>query len=328
MHGRYAGFAKWSIRGQAAQLQGKASKPAVEIYAERRMRPRMSSDEALRQALENLRGLTPATWYGTIAENLQAWRLLLADERFADPRRLERHGAKSYSQNDEDGILAEIFRRLGIEVATFIEFGVGNGLENNTVLWLKSGATGLWIEGDPNSAAAIQSKFAQQIASGQLRFRQSIITTSNIDSEFVSAGMIGDIDLLSVDIDGNDYYVFDAIRSISPKVVVIEYNAKYPPPIRFRIPYTPEHRWDGTDWFGASLQSLEELFAARGYGLVGCNLTGANAFFVRNDLINEQRFHPPFSAANHYQPARYYLTFGLFQHIGGHPADPRPGVSS
>ena len=299
----------------------------------------MASDELLGQGLENLRatqaamhdtlrGLNPAIWYGTIGQNLQAWRLLLADERFADPRRLERHGAKSYSQNDEDGILVEIFKRLGIEVSTFIEFGVGNGLENNTVLWLKSGAKGLWIEADPNSAAAIQSKFGAQISSGHLRFRQAIITAENIDSEFVSAGMSGDIDLLSIDIDGNDYYVFDAIRSVSAKVVVIEYNGKYPPPIRFRVPYAPDYRWDGTDWFGSSLQSFEELFAARGYGLVGCNMTGSNAFFVRNDLINEQRFQPPFTAANYYQPARYYLTFGLFKHIGGHPPDPRPGVNS
>jgi hypothetical protein len=120
-------------------------------------------------------------------------------------------------------------------------------------------------------------RFADRLASGQLLFRQAHIAVENIDSEFVAAQMTGEIDLLGIDIDGNDYCVFDAIRSTSARVVVIEYNSKFPPPIRWRVPYSAQYRWDGSDWFGASLQSMDDLFSAHGYGLVGCNICGADA---------------------------------------------------
>jgi hypothetical protein len=277
------------------------------------------------ELIQSIRGLQHAAWLNTVGQNLQCWRALLSEPRLADPRRLERFGHKCYSQNDEDGILLEIFNRIGVEHSTFIEFGVGNGLENNSLLWLVQGWRGLWIDGGAQDAQSIRARFADRIAARQLHFRQAHITAESIDQEFVAAGMTGGIDLLSIDIDGNDYYVFEAIRSVSARVVVIEYNGKFPPPVRWRMPYSPHHHWDGSDWFGASLQSMDDLFAARGYGLVACNITGANAFFVRNDLLGEGRFHAPYTAANHYQPTRYFLTGGLFQHIGGHP--PAPGMA-
>lgn len=282
-----------------------------------------SSHEALSQGLQ---ALQQASLLGAIGQQFQCWRTLLAEQRLADPRRLERYGHKCYSQNEEDGILLEIFNRIGVRHRTFIEFGVGDGLENNTLFWLAQGWKGLWLDGDPANRDAIQARFADRLASGQLLFRQAHIAAENIDGEFVAAQMTGEIDLLSIDIDGNDYYVFDAIRSVSPRVVVIEYNSKFPPPIRWRIPYSPQYRWDGSDWFGASLQSMEDLFSARGYGLVGCNICGANAFFVRNDLLGDDLFHAPYTAANHFHPTRYFLTIGLFQHLGGHQPSPRPAI--
>ena len=106
---------------------------------------------------------------------------------------------------------------------------------------------------------------------------------------------------------------------LDPRVVVIEYNAKFPPPARWRIPYSPDYLWDGSDWFGASLQSLADLFGRRGYGLVACNVTGSNAFFVRRDLLSD---HFPLvdDLRQLYQPARYFLTPGLFNHLAGAPS--------
>jgi len=115
------------------------------------------------------------------------------------------------------------------------------------------------------------------------------------------------VDLLSIDLDGNDYYVLDAIRSISPRVIVAEYNSKFPADIPWIIEYNEDHRWDSTDYFGASLKSLETLLSTRGYSLVGCNILGTNAFFVRTDLVSETRFCAPFTAENHYEPSRYFL---------------------
>ena len=99
---------------------------------------------------------------------------------------------------------------------------------------------------------------------------------------------IKEIDLLSIDIDGNDYYVFKAINNINPRVVVIEFNAKFPPPMEWIMPYNPTHIWDGTDNQGASLQSLVNLGKTKGYNLVATNLNGVNAFFVREDLCGDK----------------------------------------
>ncbi|NEO34704.1 MAG: hypothetical protein F6K36_30830, partial [Symploca sp. SIO3C6] len=141
------------------------------------------------------------------------------------------------------------------------------------------------------------------------------ITAENINDLISSKIGYDEIDLLSVDIDGNDYHVLDAITCTSPRVLVIEYNAKFTPPIMYCMDYNPTHTWEKDDCFGVSLQFLDVHLGQKGYSLVGCNLSGANAFFVRNDLVGNQ-FCAPFTAKHHYEPPRYYLS-GYF---AGHPA--------
>lgn len=120
-------------------------------------------------------------------------------------------------------------------------------------------------------------------------------------------------DLLSIDIDRNDYYVWIAIRSFSPHVVAIEYNATSPPGVDWAVDYVPDTQWDGTSHYGASLSALERLGREKGYVLVGCNLLGSTAFFVRQELVGT-KFAGPFTTENHYQPPRYYLVW----YKGGH----------
>ncbi len=132
--------------------------------------------------------------------------------------------------------------------------------------------------------------------------------------------MSGSIDLLSLDIDSNDYHVWKAITAIEPRVVCIEYNAKFRPPVEWIMPRDDGYVWNGTDRMGASLSAMTKLGAEKGYALVGCDIIGANAFFVREDLA-KGHFAEPFTAENHYQPPRYYLTYGFFS---GHPAE-HPG---
>jgi hypothetical protein len=243
-------------------------------------------------------------------------RQLLADPKYEDPKRLERFGFKAYSQNDEDGIIQEIFQRIGIKHHAFIEFGVGNGLENNTVYLLYQGWGGLWIDGSPQLCEVI-AKRIQPVVPLALTVVNQFITVENINDLFVQNGFEGEIDLLCIDIDGNDYHIWNAIESVSPRVVVIEYNAKFHPPVNWTITYNPAHEWRGTDYFGASLKALEILGLKKGYRLVGCNLAGVNAFFVREDLVGD-RFAAPFTAENHYHPPRYYL-LPFYSQLGHRP---------
>lgn len=245
---------------------------------------------------------------------------LVADPRYAAPGRLERHGRKVWSQNDEDGILEEIFRRIGTASRTFVEFGVSDGRECNTLRLLVEGWRGLWMESDAQDCDRIRRIFAARLADGQLELQQTSVTAENIDQLIASARVAsaGELDLLSIDIDGNDYHVLQAIRSVQPRVIAIEYNAKFPPPMDLVPPYDLGHAWDGSDYMGASLQAIANLAARRGYHLVATNITGSNAFFVRADLAAD-RFAAGDAAAL-YNPARYWLTPGF---VAGHPPGER-----
>lgn len=241
---------------------------------------------------------------------------LLAQPRYEDPRRLERFGFKAYSQNDEDGVIQEIFQRIGIKHHAFIEFGVGNGLENNTVYLLYQGWGGLWIEASQQFCDVIANTI-QPVVPLALTLVNAAATKENINQLFVENGFEGEIDLLCIDIDGNDYHIWEAIEAVSPRVVVIEYNAKFHPPVNWTIAYNSTHAWRGGDYFGASLKALERLGLKKGYRLVGCNLVGVNAFFVREDLIGD-RFAAPFTAEHHYHPPRYYLV-PFYNQLGHRP---------
>ncbi|MGH9435747.1 MAG: hypothetical protein ACRD06_07075 [Terriglobia bacterium] len=232
---------------------------------------------------------------------------LLADPKYDDPRRLTRHQHKVFSQSGEDGILAEIFRRIGVTNRFFVECAPGNGIENNTLYLLTLGWKGCWIEADSKNAKAIRLNLARKIEDKSLSFQQERVTADNIESLFARASVPSEFDLLSVDIDGNDYWVWQKIERYKPRVVLIEYNPTFPPDCDWVMEYDPNAAWDGSCKFGASLLALERLGVQKGYNLVGCTLTGANAFFVREELLRD-RFLNPFTAENHYEPPRYYLT--------------------
>ncbi len=235
--------------------------------------------------------------------------------KYADPLSLIPPGCKVYSQNEEDGLIIEIFNRIGTTNKTFVEFGCGDGLENNTYALLFQDWNGLWIDGSPKNVRKIREGLPTTIASGQLKVVESFITKDNINGLISGHIKEQEIDLLSVDIDGNDYFVWDAITCISPRALIMEYNAKFAPPVRYCMAYDPQHMWNYTDHGGFSLKFIEEKAAAKGYALVGCNLSGANAFFVRNDLL-EGKFEAPFTAEKHYEPARAHFA----KIKSGHPA--------
>ena len=236
----------------------------------------------------------------------RAWDEEMNKSRHADPKRLVRYGYKVYSQNDEDGIIGEIFRRIGAPSRTFVEFGVETGVECNSAKLLVEGWRGLWIESNAASAGAIRREFAPFIAKHQLAVKQSRVTAENINPLIGQGGFSGEVDLLSIDIDGNDYWVWKAIDVIDPRVVVIEYNATLRPPMAVVVPYRADAQWDGSNHYGASLEALVRLAATKNYRLVGCSIAGVNAFFVRADLCAD-RFLEPATAQEHYEPPRHYF---------------------
>jgi hypothetical protein len=235
------------------------------------------------------------------------WAEELAKPRHADPKRLLRFGFKVYSQNDEDGIIQEIFKRIGTTNRTFVEFGVETGIESNTTKLLVEGWRGLWIDALPIHVAAIRKTLAHKLVDGTLKVKESFVTVENINALIAESGIGGEIDILSIDIDYNDYWVWKAITTVDPRVVVIEYNATLRPPMSLVVPYSPNQSGDGSNFFGASLEAFVKLGRDMGYSLVGCNFSGSNAFFVRNDLVGEH-FLQPATAEEHYEPARYFFS--------------------
>ena len=241
-----------------------------------------------------------------------------------DPRRLEPFGFKVCSQNDEDGIVQEIFRRLNIKNGRFCEIGVENGLECNSLYLLHKGWTGCWIEGSESHTNFIQQKFASVI-NRRLHVIKEMVTSENINNLLAQATKdhSQEIDFFSIDIDGNDIYIFESM-SCAPKVVCIEYNAKFPGDIAKQQKYEPTKPWGRTDYFGASLKAIAAVAARKNYRLVGTNITGINAFFVRNDLAGDYFCENSTSEYLH-NPPRYWLQLDHYRSIG-HPADFGPYV--
>lgn len=241
-----------------------------------------------------------------IAADQRVWELL-RDPKYQDPRKLNKFEHKVYSQSGEDGIIAEIFQRIGTKNKVFVECAPADGLENNTVYLLTMGWKGLWVEASPHHIKAIGKRFLKRIQDGTLRVEHEFISSENINTILGKASIPVDFDLLSIDIDRNDFWIWKQIQEYHPRVVVIEYNPIFPPGCEWVVEYDALAAWDETSNAGASLTSLQILGGQKGYKLVGCTLAGTNAFFVRDELVGEA-FSDPFTAENHYEPPRYYLT--------------------
>ena len=220
------------------------------------------------------------------------------------PENLLLRGRRVFSQADEDGIIAAIFANLDGR-KTFIEIACGNGLENNTHLLLLCGWKGVWVDGSERHIDYIQAEL------GGLMFPRLLVERQFIDLDNVGALIKrycdflgdGDVDFFSLDIDGNDLAILkESLKFFAPRVICVEYNAKFPPPLEMSIRYDASHLWAGDDYQGCSLMALVEATRSR-YTLLTCGISGVNAFFVRNDLAHRFRIYSP---EDLYQPARYH----------------------
>jgi hypothetical protein len=202
-------------------------------------------------------------------------------DRYKHDEGLSAAELRVFSENGEDGVLAEIFSRIGIEKRFFVEFGVGNGIECNTRFLAEVlGWSGVYFESDRGPFEALAQRLSNR---PDIAVAQQVVTPANINDLFAAAAVPTEFDLLSIDVDGQDYWIWEALEEHSPRVVILEYNSSLAAEERL-VERRGSHVWDETDYFGASLGAIRELGEKKGYRLVHCELAGVNAFFVREDL--------------------------------------------
>lgn len=211
---------------------------------------------------------------------------------------------RAFSQWGEDGIIQYLINRVPIENKSFVEFGVENYIEANTrFLLINNNWKGLVLDGSQSHINYIRKDriYWRHDLTAECRF----ITRENINEILDECGFRGDIGLLSIDIDGNDYWVWESIDVIRPRIVICEYNSVFGSTRPVTVPYSANFvRTDAhysNLYFGASLPALCLLANSKGYDFVGSNSTGSNAFFVRNDLPHGLR---TYSASDGYIESR------------------------
>jgi hypothetical protein len=285
-----------------------------------------SVEEVLKQVSYNTRYVAQVLSKLELPSHIQAaqelfYGQLIQIPRYQEAKRLQRFERKVFSQNGEDGIIQEIFNRIGTASQSFLEVGVEHGRETNTTWLLQKGWRGVWVDADRQNSDQIGKQFASYLKDRRLILRIAFATAENIVPLLDEIQYPGEFDLVALDIDRNTYYLWKALGRLKPRVVVVEYNALYPPEQDWRVEYVPERTWNNTSHFGASLKAYELLGKELGYCLVGCDTVGVNAFFVREDLVGDH-FAAPFTSENHYEPPRYYL-----YRTPGHPRafDDGPG---
>lgn len=215
--------------------------------------------------------------------------------------RLEAAERRVYSQHGEDGVIAELLQHVPATYRYVVEFGAYDGvtMSNSRNLIAHGGWSALLIEGDPRFYRRLAALYRR---SPQVTTLNTFITPENINALFAAAGVPKDFDVLSIDVDSIDYYLWQALTEFQPKIVVIEYNASIPPDREYVVPRAQALQLSGTSREGASIRSLYRLGREKGYRLVYSELSGANLFFVHEayrasldpiGLAPEELYQPP-----------------------------------
>jgi hypothetical protein len=225
--------------------------------------------------------------------------------RTAEPAGIREAEFRVFSQFGEDGIIQYLVQRVPIENKVFVEFGVEDYSESNTrFLLVHDNWRGLVMDGGDSHLAFLRRTGLDW--RHDIEAKVAFVDRDNINGLIASAGIRGDIGLLSVDIDGNDYWVLEAIEVVSPRILVAEYNSNFGPEAAVAVPYDPAFErgrahWSNLYW-GASLSALDGLARRKGYALVGGNSAGNNAFWVRDDAVEEV---PRVTVAEAYAVSRF-----------------------
>ena len=256
------------------------------------------------QVLQQVRAQTPGQLTREIELNRVLTGTMLARQLPASVSSLREVEFRVFSQFGDDGIIQYLLQHVDAP-ESFIEFGVETYRESNTrFLLVKDNWRGLVIDGSEANVASITTMAEHW--RHDLTAVASFITRENINDLFTSAGFTGEVGLLSIDIDGNDYWVWEAIEVVSPVVVVAEYNSVFGPEAKVTVPYAADFTRRAAHhshlFFGASLGALCDLAERKGYAFVGSNSNGNNAYFVRLDQLGDLR---ALSAAEGYVESRF-----------------------
>jgi hypothetical protein len=226
-------------------------------------------------------------------------------------------GARIFSQFEEDGLLLYLDAVLELEHRTFVDIGAADGINSNCAnLALNMGWHGLFLEGNAKLVARGR-KFYQEHPDTQLWppvFVQAFITRENINHLILDAGFSGPIGIMSIDIDGNDYWVWEAMNAVDPAVMMIETHIEFGMR-NIVVPYDAQHVYPGKhpDYFSASPVAMVRLAERKGYRLVGANRYGFNLIFVKRDL-HEDRV-PAVSLESVLRHPRYFARLDRFEAI-------------
>ncbi len=196
-----------------------------------------------------------------------------------------------FSQWGDDGVIQWLLGNLALESDSFVEFGVADYREATTrFLLMNDHWRGLVMDGDPANVEKIRR--AEFFWRYELETVSAFISRENINGLIGDAGFSGRIGLLHIDLDGNDYWVWEAVDVVDPDVVVMEYNAVLGRDRAITVPYDAAFQRSAAHhsnlYFGASLGALDHLARRKGYALIGCTSAGNNAYFVRESLLNDR----------------------------------------
>jgi hypothetical protein len=197
---------------------------------------------------------------------------------------------KVFSQWGEDGIIQYLIKAIEIKHKTFIEFGVESFIEANCrFLMMKDNWSGYVIDGSSSNIANLRNSYFYW--KYQIDAVDAFVTKDNINDLLAKSGFDEDVGILSIDIDGNDYFILEAINTVRPRILICEYNAVFGAR-KISVPYDPDFsltkkHYSNLYW-GASLSAMTFIANRKGYSLVGTNSNSCNAFFVREDLLNEK----------------------------------------
>ncbi len=212
---------------------------------------------------------------------------------------------KVFSQFGDDGIIQYFLQQLDITDKRFVEFGVENYLEANTrFLLMNNNWSGLVMDGSVKNVASIKDD--EIVWRYDLQAVAAFISKENINALLKDNGFAGEIGLLSIDIDGNDYWVWEAITVTSPILVIVEYNSIFGNERTVTVPYRPDFNRTKAHfsnlYWGTSLPALCALAEIKGYNFIGSNSAGNNAYFVRKDKIGNLK---PLSAKEGYVVSKF-----------------------
>lgn len=217
-------------------------------------------------------------------------RMLTSMQRSGAQGPLWQHEFKVFSQWGEDGIIQYLVNHLDIRHHTFIEFGVEDFTESNCrFLMMKDQWQGFVIDGSPANMQRLQKSYF--FWQHQLNCTASFITKENVANLLDKSGFDRNLGILSVDIDGVDFHVLEALADWHPAILIVEYNDAFGWKRPVSVPYDPafvrRQKHSSNQYWGANLPAFLHLASTRGYALVGTNSVGSNAFFVRRELLNE-----------------------------------------